>query len=240
MVISGTVAGAVGTFIDGALVVVGVLIVWYIGKFFFVQPPTEADRAARRTADEERAHQARDWVTGRMQQGRQRREQQQEQHRQRQLQERRENQVRHLRHYIVEAMDTAREVTEVLQRAPRAATAAAQQRRTEVLHHYRELQQRLHRHLDGAHMALRRARRVDHHFFNPLFDLNATAMTAAERLLEEAPEAVAAGVQWEQEVAGVEELTNSIRTTCGQIFNNLDQYIEQGAQQQAAQQAHHH
>ena len=55
VIISNMVGTSVNQFIDGAMAVVIIMIVWYCIKFFLVSPPTKEERAAKRAEEEERA-----------------------------------------------------------------------------------------------------------------------------------------------------------------------------------------
>ena len=52
--ISNMVGTSVNQFIDGAMAIVIIMIVWYCIKFFLVTPPTKEERAARNEEDMER------------------------------------------------------------------------------------------------------------------------------------------------------------------------------------------
>jgi hypothetical protein len=52
--ISNVVGNSVNQFIDGAMTIVIIMIVWYCIKFFLVTPPTKEEKAARREEEMER------------------------------------------------------------------------------------------------------------------------------------------------------------------------------------------
>jgi hypothetical protein len=53
--ISNMVGNSVNQFLDGAMAVVIIMILWYCIKFFLVAPPTKEERAAKHEEDKERA-----------------------------------------------------------------------------------------------------------------------------------------------------------------------------------------
>ncbi len=57
----GTVTGTMQEFIDWALTIVSIMILWYIGKFFFVAPPTKEEREAEDREYAEKGAAVRKW-----------------------------------------------------------------------------------------------------------------------------------------------------------------------------------
>ena len=57
-----TVAGTVQQFIDWALSIVSLMIFWYIGKFFFVAPPTDAEKDIADKEWQQKGTALREWV----------------------------------------------------------------------------------------------------------------------------------------------------------------------------------
>ncbi len=56
----------IGDFIDYAMGIVGIMIVYYVIKLFTVEPPTKEDRERRRQEVEQRQAQFKDWVGGKL------------------------------------------------------------------------------------------------------------------------------------------------------------------------------
>lgn len=59
---AGTVAGTVKQFIDWGLGIVSLMVFWYIGKFFFVAPPTAAESEAADKEWQQKGAALREWV----------------------------------------------------------------------------------------------------------------------------------------------------------------------------------
>ena len=60
--VSDMVGNTVLKFIDLALTAVVIMIFWYVIKFFLVAPPTEADKAASKSKDQEKYDKLREWL----------------------------------------------------------------------------------------------------------------------------------------------------------------------------------
>ena len=58
------VSGSVLQFIDLARGIVGLMLLWYIVKFFLVAPPTEESKKARKIEQDEKAKKFRDFLGG--------------------------------------------------------------------------------------------------------------------------------------------------------------------------------
>ncbi len=57
--------GSVNEFLDGALIVVAIMIIWYIIKFFLVAPPTKEEKDARALEDAEKRKKFIQWIKDR-------------------------------------------------------------------------------------------------------------------------------------------------------------------------------
>ncbi|MBI4151880.1 hypothetical protein HY496_02825, partial [Candidatus Woesearchaeota archaeon] len=58
------ISGTIAEFIDGALALVMVMLVYYAIRFFMVAPPTEEERAAKRKELEEQRAKFGEWIGG--------------------------------------------------------------------------------------------------------------------------------------------------------------------------------
>ncbi len=95
----GTVTGTMQEFIDWALTIVSIMILWYIGKFFFVAPPTKEEKDQAEKEWEKKGKSMREWLGNK----REERETQEERKRKKDL-------TSPIRNHVVKAMESVSDV----------------------------------------------------------------------------------------------------------------------------------
>lgn len=95
----GTVTGTIQEFIDWALTIVSIMILWYVGKFFFVAPPTKEEKDQAEKEWEKKGKSMREWLGNK----REERKTQEERKRKKDL-------TSPIRNHVVKAMESVSDV----------------------------------------------------------------------------------------------------------------------------------
>ncbi len=210
----------VAQFIDYAMVVVIILIIWYVGKFFFVSPPTKAERDARRAEASANRERALGWFKDKMEADKKAGEH-----------GRRHDEVAYIRRHLLEAQTRARHAIHSLELAERASDESSRHRVARTMRRdLRRLEHELHR----AVRALDHRKHDEKHFpgFADLAGSAGSLLTQVEHALhtelDELEDAVGeSGDTWDSAVAKLKEMIHDdFVRGCGAIVKNLDEFIK--------------
>ena len=227
------VVGSIVQFIDWALFIVSIMILWYIVKFFLVPRPTEQEIAQKDKEWQESGAAARKWLGKKIE----------DQKAKQQLQ-RREREVRPAKSYLVNAVEGCDSLVRALSR--RAGTV--EERRAAVKKAEKHLTF-LRKNLKNALRELKILRRKEkgriYHIFDNLCHHAGVAYSKAKNIRLPDPADAANWVAAVRDIENVLRGNGGVEPICGDIIKDLDVFIEHenveasrtAASHQTAQQA---
>ncbi len=210
---SASVAGTMANFLAWALYIVGIMILWYIVKFFLVSPPTE----------EEIAKSDKEWREG-GEKARKSLGQKWDEQKAREENARRAQSVREPKSYLINAIDACEGLLTALYRSARTP----EERKVAVDKAEKQLKH-LKKSLKKAVRSLRYLRRKEkgkiYEWFDNLYSYAGVALSTARNVSLPKPTAE----NWEQSLAAINGGImgpQGIRSTCGAIIKALDAFVE--------------
>ena len=219
--VSSTIGTTVNDFIDLAIVIVTLMLIWYVIKFFLVGPPTPEDKAAKRDRESGEAEEAKRKRGELLEERRTRKEAAEKI----EVQKRREHNMRlplgNLIHAMTDCTDTVHSLSEGRNAARRvSATGDA----TRSLH---SCNSRLRQAARAVRGALHRER--DHTLHEALDNIY-RFMGAAEHEIAHINIPNHADPNWVALAATASTQVDHIRAGCDSIRQAIDQYIRDGTQ----------
>ncbi len=210
MVVISTIVGrSVLDFIDYALFLVAIMIVWYIVKFFMVFGKETPE-------DEEKNKELREFVTGKVKEGQEKAEKQAAHHK-------RHNLIDRVRGWLLYVHHGADEVYEILLREKGEEPLEEAKKKVEKME--ADLK-RAYRRVHLAHLHVKGAER------DLMADLYTHTQVILEKTLElkgKLPAADMAPDAWEARVAELKPIITEITGNCGALTTKIEKFIKSGA-----------
>jgi hypothetical protein len=199
------VVASITTFIDWALTIVSVMIIWYVIKFFLVEPPTKADKVAAEAADKEKGQKMRDWLTGKA-----------KEQKGKDAKKRRENELKPAKAHLVEAIGNGEDLVSSFSGYDKGASLA--QAKT----HLRDLRSNLKMAVHNLRHVRRQADGDSLKLLDSLYKNSGVALSKAKDL--ELPDRDSEN--WTKDVNDLVKAVKEVRRITGAVLEVLDKYIQ--------------
>ncbi len=218
---------SLNSFLDMALMGVGFMIVWYIGKFFFVAPPTKEEKAARHAEDDARRANTRTRVEKEWEDFKKKSKDNEQQ-------EKREAHARYAYSLCLQAIRTAEELREIYERTSDKDTPSELKKRERATEEAQKMGKHLQGQLENVDKALRtgknRTQGEIHTFFDQLWAYSGTTVGVIENLNKNIPDPQDR-VRWDthkKEIIDHIKAGQGVIPRLGVLIDRLDKYIKKG------------
>jgi len=206
--VSDAVIGSVDKFLDITMVIVAVMLIYYIVKFFMVEPPTKADRAARVAEDEEKRKKIKKTL-----------DEMGEKQTKKAAAQSRKKLLEPAKGFLIRAYEAAEELRDDELKVKNEASVRKAEGKLEDLESNLNKAKHILKHVK------RHAKGDMRDFFVKLYDSNEVALKViSEHLENKIPEA--SSIDWIREVANVRTSANHLMTVCGYMIKVIEDFID--------------
>ncbi len=216
------VTGTVQEFIDYALTIVSLMIIWYMVKFFWAAPPTKEERKQIEEEWAERGAQARGWLKEKITEMKKKDEETERVDKEQHERERRKERVRVPRASLTNAIETVEKLEEALLQPDREKVL------DEVQHHLTKLETSLKTVLSSL-QRIRRSEPNEHElfkFFNTLYSEAATALEKTKDFVMPLQN----DADWANKLAALKQQATGdqgVKEVCASVLDKLQKFVKE-------------
>lgn len=211
------VAGTVQEFIDYSLIIVTLMIIYYVFRFFMIEGPTKEEK---KKAEAERIDAARDWIKGKWEGHKKAEETRVESEKKRREMIKRDHLLGGAKGFIIKAEQLTEDVPKILKT-----------RSDHALHETKSALKKIEDFLNSAKKAIGVAKRASkdekREALGKLYDYTEITEETLDKGVEKKLPKDDKDAAWDTKIGEAKAGLNKIRLECGHIIKSIDKFIDE-------------